>query len=436
MWDRVCFSRHPAAFVPWPVLFLMLLLLLPACSREHPQRSACPGPLGCVWVEPGEPVRIVSLQALSGEIGTTGQEYVRSLELAAMNRNFELLGHLIEIIPMDEGCSREGGLIAARQIAADARIVAVHGTTCSIAAASALPVLSNAGLVLISGSATAPSLTSIAKAPGEYWRPGFFRTAHNDSAQGLAAASFAYNGLGLRRAATAHDGDPYTSGLVAVFERTFQKFGGEITLSAAVHKGDEEMRPLLQGVLRSKAELLFFPLFAPEVRHIITQAVSFKAFQGIGLMSADGSFDEPFVKRIGRAGQGVFFVLPHTLDSPALRALVQRYEAVYGETVQGVFFAQQYDAGVLLLNALEQAAFEEADGALRVDRQALRDALHAVRGFQGLTGSLTCDAFGDCGSSRFKLVRIDNPQAGFAEAAKNILAVFDAQTSSQDAPKP
>lgn len=441
MWNCFCFSRYPAVYLPRPVLFPMFLLLLcglllPACSREQPQRSACPGALGCVWVEPGEPVRIVSLQALSGELGATGQEYVRALELAAMDRNFQLLGHPIEIIPMDDGCSQAGGLIAARKIAADARIVAVHGTTCSVAAASALPVLSNAGFVLISGSATAPSLTSIAGAPGKHWRPGFFRTAHNDSSQGLAAASFAYNDLGLRRVATAHNGDPYSSGLVEVFEWAFQKFGGAITLSAVVHKGDEEMGPLLEGVVRSRAELLFFPLFAPEGTSIITQAASFPAFQGIGLMSADGLFEESFVKRIGEAGQGVYFVLPHSLDSPALRVHMQRYEAVDGETVQGVFSTQQYDAGVLLLNALEQAAFLETDGALRVDQQALRDALLGVRGFQGLTGSLSCDAFGDCGASRFKLVRIDNPQAGFAEAARNIIAVFDAETPSQDVPWP
>ncbi len=52
---------------------------------------------------------------------------------------------------------------------------------------------------------------------------------------------------------------------------------------------------------------------------------------------------------------------------------------------------------MMLLSAIDAVAVEQ-DGALWVDRQALRDELYALSGFSGVTGTLACDAFGDCGS--------------------------------------
>ena len=49
-------------------------------------------------------------------------------------------------------------------------------------------VVCEAGLVMISGSSSSPSLTSVAGEQGPDWQPGFFRTAQNDALVGRAAA--------------------------------------------------------------------------------------------------------------------------------------------------------------------------------------------------------------------------------------------------------
>jgi branched-chain amino acid transport system substrate-binding protein len=46
--------------------------------------------------------------------------------------------------------------------------------------------------------------------------------------------------------------------------------------------------------------------------------------------------------------------------------------------------------------AIEKVAVKDADGTLHIGRQALVDALFATKDFQGLTGTLTCTATGDC----------------------------------------
>lgn len=423
-WRPVIFDVRPQCFFA-----LVFLLFLGACAQEPPQRSPCSDPLGCVWLEPGEPLRIVSMHNLS-EVGPDGRELIRGLEMAVMERGARFAGRPIEILSEDEKCSREGGLVAARKIVTDPRIVAVHGPQCSSAAVGAIDLVDQAGMVLVSGSATAPSLTSGNGLPGEHWKPAFFRTAHNDKDQGKAAACFVRRALNVHRAATVHDGDPYTRGLVAAFEKAFVEQGGLITLSARLDKGDMNLRPLLEAVRDSAAELLFFPIFAPEGERLIILADSFEGFERIRLMSADGLFLDSTIETVGEAGRGTFFVVPHEPDGPAYLAYKQRYESVYGTSFAGVFAAHAYDAATLLLHALEQAVFPEADGSLRVERQAIRDALRSTHDFQGLTGPLRCDEFGDCGVPRFKLVRLDEPASGVNATRANILAVLDLSSTS------
>ncbi len=65
-----------------------------------------------------------------------------------------------------------------------------------------------------------------------------------------------------------------------------------------------------------------------------------------------------------------------------------------------------------------------ADGTLHIGRQALRDALYATAGYQGLTGSLTCDEYGDCGVARFQVTRLDDPAAGLEGLAANVVYTY------------
>ncbi|MDP3046609.1 MAG: hypothetical protein Q8O07_03945, partial [Chloroflexota bacterium] len=47
----------------------------------------------------------------------------------------------------------------------------------------------------------------------------------------------------------------------------------------------------------------------------------------------------------------------------------------------------------------------DADGTLHVQKQALRDAIAATKNFPGITGSLTCDANGDCADPKIAIYK-------------------------------
>ena len=98
-----------------------------------------------------------------------------------------------------------------------------------------------------------------------------------------------------------------------------------------------------------------------------------------------------------------------------------RFKAKYGKPPITSYHAQLYDATHLLLGAIAATASQEEDGTLHIGRQALRDWLYGVEDFDGLTGRLSCDAFGDCGAARFNVVRFEDPRAGLEGLLGNIV---------------
>jgi branched-chain amino acid transport system substrate-binding protein len=405
------------------ILPLIATLLLAGCQQATPSFE-CTDAIGCVEIPPGEPIKIGVLQVLSGEQEPFGLSNLRSIELALDDRGRELLGHPIEPKIEDSLCSKEGGATAASKIAAAPQVVGILGPSCSGAATSAMKVVSEAGLVMISGSSTAPSLTSVGGEPGPDWQPGFLRTAQNDALAGRAAATFTFEKLGIVKAATIDDGDPYTRGLSDTFRAAFAELGGEIVLAAGVNKGDTDMGPVLTAVARSGAELLYLPVFRPEGDYIAMQASEMGELENITLMSAEGLYLDTFVEAVGEAGIGFHMVIPRTPEGPAHDTFVSRYEATYGEEPTVSYYAHNYDATNLFLNTIEATAMQDNDGTLHIGRQALRDALYATTGYQGLTGSLTCDEYGDCGVARFEVVRLDDPAAGLEGLATNVVYTY------------
>ncbi len=200
----------------------------PSSFEAGPPSSFEAGPLGAVEVGEGEAVQIRSLLAHTG-VPSTAAWLRYSIELAS--RDFgSIHGHEIELgESIDAMCSPEGGRTSAERVIADQRVLGVVGTLCSGSAVAVSPLLSAAGLVMVSPSNTSPSLTSdLAGNASPDYHPGYYRTANNDLYQGQAVADFAYNELGLGRMVSLDDGDPYTTGLTIAFGDAFRALGGEI----------------------------------------------------------------------------------------------------------------------------------------------------------------------------------------------------------------
>ncbi len=398
-------------------------------ETEAPDTTMAGGELGVVEVGAGEDIQIRSLQAISGDVAFLGIPNQRGIELA-INDYGPIKGHDVSLgTPLDDLCSNDGGQAAAQTIVADEDVVGVIGTSCSGAATAAMPLISAAGMVMISPSNTSPSLTSdLAGNANPDYHPGYYRTAHNDLFQGRAVAEYLFNEAGITTAAAIHDGDPYTNGLAQAFSDAFEELGGTVSVFTAVNKGDTDMVPVLTEVAAGSPEAIFFPIFMPEGGFIVQQIGGVQGLDDVLLVAADGLLTDNFLElpeSVGVILSGPDLQFGDNASSLGTSAddFLAAYEAEYGEAPSAPFWAHSYDATVMLLTAIDQVAVEDGD-TLVIDRQAVRDALSSLGDFAGITGTLTCDDFGDCGSQRITIVEHLEGETTAGEVGENVIFSF------------
>ena len=379
------------------------------------------GSLGTVEVEPGEAIQIRSLNAITGDVAFFGLPIERSVVLAIADYG-QVHGFDVDMgTGLDDLCSNDGGQAAAQIIVADEDVVGVIGTSCSGAATAAAPLITDAGMVLISGGNTSPALTSdLAGTAGPNYSYGYYRTAHNDLFQGRVMAEFVYGELGITTAAAIHDGDPYTQGLAKAFTDAFAALGGDVTGFSAVNKEDTDMVPVLTEIAAGSPGALFFPIFQPAGDFIAEQAPGVSGLEDTELLAADGLLNTSYLAL--SQTEGMYFSGPDTRFGENVNAstgktandFLAAYESDYGEAPAAPFWAHGYDATTMLLDAVAAASHISDDGSLIIDRQGVRQYLDNVRNYQGLIGVISCDDFGDCGSGKITVVyhqSSDNPEA-------------------------
>ena len=373
----------------FPILSLLIIasMALASCGGTALE---CADAIGCVEVAPDEPIHLAYMLTISGATAYLGEDSLGAIEIAIGERG-QIAGHDVSLTGEDSGCSPEGGQTAATKVAADPTVVGIIGTNCSGAAFAALPTISEAGQLMCSSSNTNPGLTD----PDEGWYPGYYRTAHNDRFQGRIAAEFAYNELGVRTAATIHDGSPYADALQQVFSDTFVELGGTVTFQGAVNVGDTDMRAILTTVAADSPGILYFPIFEPEGDFIVSQAAEIDGLGDTVLFGADGLLADSFPENSGENVVGVYLSGPY-ISGQTYDDFLASWDSQVGGIPPSGFHAFAYDCTNMILDAITAVAQVADDGTVLIGRQALRDAMSATANYDGLTGKLTCNDYGDC----------------------------------------
>lgn len=417
-------------YTRWSAILFVLMLVLAACQgggtgeeSEPPSTDASTGAepstdagtgtgtaadceadeFGCVEVAEGDPLVIGTALVISGANESLGLDSQWGAEVANQLRP-EIAGHEVEFNFQDDGCSAEGGTAAARALVSEEGIVAVIGTSCSSAGVPAAEITSAEGILMVSPSNTAPSLT----APDTH-EPFYARTAHNDEIQGAAMAQFVCEELGLSTAATIDDGSPYADQLANVFARQFEEqCDGTVTAEEAISVGQTDFSGVLENIAADAPEFLYFPVFVAEGALLTQQAKETSGLEDIALGGADGYFTPDWLEAAGEAAEG------HYLSGPDLEFAGDFYEAEFlpaysdvsgEESPISVFHAHAFDAYNMIADAIEEVAFTE-DGTTYIPRSALRDTFLATEGHEGITGTLTCDENGDCADAKISVSQV------------------------------
>jgi len=422
-------------YMRWSAVLFVLMLVLAACgpsdtgatpdvaetdAASEPAESEAAGgedptaaceadEFGCLEVAEGDAIRIGTALSITGDTSALGLDSQYGAQVAADQKSEDggLFGREIEFVHEDAGCGDAAtGQTAAQALVAEGDLLAVLGTTCSRTAVPAAPVLAQEGIVLISSSNTSPTLTDPENA--EYAGEFFMRTAHNDLIQGAAMAAYACE-QGFATAATIHDGSTYADNLRAVFEEEFaSQCDGEITSQQAVAVGDTEFTGVLAPIADTAPDLLYYPVFHPEGTLITQQAREFPELDDTQLAASDGLLGlQDLIDQAGEAAEGMIASGPACAGDEYDDEFRPAYDELSGEDQPlSVFHCHAYDAVNMMIAAAEEVGIEGDDGTLYIPRQAFRDAMLATSGFVGLTGTLTCDEFGDCADPNITVSRI------------------------------
>ncbi|HBT48170.1 MAG TPA: ethanolamine utilization protein EutJ [Peptococcaceae bacterium] len=367
------------------IFFLAVTLLLLAFVSSCGQAQQSQGSGGQGGEQQGGTIKVGLNLELSGAVATYGTNIKNGILLALeeINAAGGVLGMKLEPVVLDNASKAEEAMSVASKLV-EQGVVAILGPATTGATKACIPVAMDNQVPLISPSATALDVTYDPQA--KKVRDFIFRTCFTDPPQAIVAAEFAFNELGVKKAAILYDnGNDYSKGLYRVFKEEFTKLGGEIVAEGSFSENDQDFRPLLTRASQAGAELIYVPAYYGQVGKIIAQARELDI--QVPMMGADGWDSPELVNLAGGADnlKDTYFTNHYSPADPSekVRAFVQAYKAKYNAEPDA-FAALGYETAYMLADAIKRAG--------KADPVAIKDALAATKDFEGITGRLSMDA--------------------------------------------
>jgi branched-chain amino acid transport system substrate-binding protein len=438
-----------AASARLAALASVIALIGSACTTDGDPLPAAPDrppvqvddALGVLRVPAGQPLRIAMVLDVTGDdeglAGELESAFRAALEdFGPVQQGFRAVLEDVR----DAGCAEDPARAIGEQLALDAGLAAVLGPQCSASLLGLQEPVSTAGLLLVTPRPMDVAFTSgPTGAPGEARAGGVWRTAPSLLDEARAAATYARLALELERAATFHDGTYESATLVTAFKDRFESLGGTVVIARTVDvsigadDADDDgaaVAELLDAVAAAGPDVAYAPLPAAQLLALADDWDSRTRLRSVARITSSRAATPDLLG--DPASEGYRFVAPLLRFPDAMSAVtgmssaqvVERVTSLSGVREPQGWWAHAYDAATLLLRALEDASLIDVDGSLVVSRSELRDVIARLT-FDGLTGTVACDALGDCSSRRFVVHAHD-------DAARSELASLPVEWSTDE----
>jgi branched-chain amino acid transport system substrate-binding protein len=367
------------------------------CSKEEPKQAAAPKTeTAAAPAAPAEETVTVTIGhagPLTGGIAHLGKDDENGVHLAVDEANakkIKLGGKTVNFVMMsedDQADPKLGPTIA--QKFADAKVAGVVGHLNSGVSIPASAVYNQAGIPMISGSATNPKLT-------EQGFKTIFRTVARDDQQGPAIAAYIANDLKLKKVAIADDATAYGEGLANEVEKTLKAAGVQIVTREKTNDKATDFKAILTKIKGRTPDAVFYGGMDATGGPMLKQAreLGIKATFAYG----DGACTAEMNKLAGdKAAEGMICSQAGIPTQMASKAFVDAFNAKYGEIKQ--YAPYYYDGANLLI-----AAMQKADSP---DPAKYLPELHKIS-YDGATGHIEFDDKGDRKDAEITIFQMKN----------------------------
>lgn len=276
------------------------------------------------------------------------------------------VAHRVVLVDAEAQNRPDAAAIAARRLVNLDSVDVLIGPQLSPLAIAAAPIAEESEVLMLAPMASNPRVTA--------GRRFVFRLAFLDSFQGEVLAQFAFDSLGVRRAAVMHDAaSPYGRDVAALFARSFTARGGRIVgIEHFDVDGSRDFRPQLRRLMAGNPQALLLPNFvtsdSPQLRQ--ARELGFR-----GLFLGTDSWDVLDLEGMPES-RGSFVV--GGWDRDTTRALAKRFRRLwglaYGSEPQATA-AATYDAVHIVTEAMRRAGSRNGP--------ALADSLRVLGRFEG-----------------------------------------------------
>jgi branched-chain amino acid transport system substrate-binding protein len=322
-------------------------------------------------------VRIGAAGPLTGTMAWFGEQHEKGVAMAVaeINEAGGLLGQPIEMIVVDDYCDGEQGVAAARKLIVDG-VVFVAGHLCSGAAIPASALYQEAGIIMISGTATNPKLT-------EQGFRNVYRVVNRDSEQARLAGDHLAERWADAKIAILHDGTVYGQDLAEATRRQLNQRGVKEAQFGHITPGLPDYGEMVAVLQAAAIEVLFYGGYTAEAALIARQ--SHDRDYNLQLLGGDNLNGEYFLQVAGPGAKGVRFV---SMADP------RRHEAA--APVMAKFRAEGYEPEGFTLygHAVVQVWAQAVEKAGTFEADAVAEALRNNE-FDMVLGRLGFDAKGD-----------------------------------------
>ncbi len=305
--------------------------------KTDPAKAADPAGDGKATCAPGTSIAMAG--ALTGPDAALGINIVNGVKLALDQHNKANPGCKIELKQFDTEGDPQKATQVIPQIVNDRSIIGLVGPAFSGETKATGQILSDAGLVSVTSSATNATLTQ------NGWTT-FFRGLANDDVQGPSVAKYLVNTASYKKVCVVQDNTDYGVGLAKSVTEGLGA-AADPACSASIKKGDKDFSATVTKIAAAAPDAVFYSGYYAEGAPLAQQLKSggVKAV----FVGPDGVNDPQFISQAGSAAKGASLTCP---CGPAPEKFAKDYEALNGQA-PGVYSVEAYDLTAILAKGID-----------------------------------------------------------------------------------